>query len=249
LARIGGEAMEEKFTPGLRPLYRQVYDHLIEQVSAGAWKPGTALPSEQALGQQLGVSQGTVRKALDELTSNGVMERRQGKGTFVATNSEERSQFRFFRLCHPGGERVQPTAASQEVRRRAAVAEDIAWLGLAKTAKVVEIKRARLVEGQAVVFEKIVVPAAMFDGIDRRKPLPNSLYSLYHSVYGINIGSVKEELRADLAGAEDRKWLKLALGSPLLHIDRVAIAIDGTKVEWRVSRIDTRKFVYGVDLS
>lgn len=241
--------MEAKFTPGLRPLYRQVYDHLIEQVAAGAWKPGTALPSEQALGQQLGVSQGTVRKALDELTSTGVMERRQGKGTFVATNSEERSLFRFFRLCHPGGERVQPSAANQEVRRRSVTPEDIARLGLAKNAKVVEVKRVRMVDGDPVTFEKIVVPAAMFDGIEKRKPLPNSLYSLYHSVYGINIGSVKEELRADLAGVEDRQWLKLALGTPLLHIDRVAISIDGTKVEWRTSRCDTRKLVYGVDLS
>lgn len=241
--------MEAKFTPGVRPLYRQVYDHLIEQVAAGAWKPGTALPSEQALGRELGVSQGTVRKALDELTSNGVMERRQGKGTFVAANSEERSLFRFFRLCHPGGERVQPSAADQEVRRRAATAEDIARLDLARNAKVIEIKRARLVDGHAVIFERIVVPAAMFEGIDRRKPLPNSLYSLYHSVYGINISMVKEELRADLAGVEDRRWLKLASGTPVLHIDRVAIAIDGIKVEWRTSRCDTRQLVYGVDLS
>lgn len=241
--------MESKFTPGARPLYRQVYDYLIEQVAAGAWKPGTALPSEQALGQQLGVSQGTVRKALDELTANGVMERHQGKGTFVAANSEERSLFRYFHLCTPGGGRVTPSATGEQVTRRAASAADAAKLGLASRAKVIEIKRVRLIDQKPVIFETIVVPAALLPGLDTRKTLPNSLYSLYHAVYGINIGSVKEELRADRAGTEDRERLGVSLGSPVLHIDRVAFGIVGTRVEWRISRCSTAHHVYSVELS
>ncbi|MGH8123355.1 MAG: GntR family transcriptional regulator [Rudaea sp.] len=241
--------MESRFTPGVRPLYRQVYDYLIEQVAAGTWKPGAVLPSEQALGHQLGVSQGTVRKALDELTSNGVMERHQGKGTFVAANSEERSLFRFFHLCTPGGVRVTPSATGEKVTRRTATSADVAHLGLGKNARVIEIKRVRLIDQRPVVFETIIVSATMLAGLDKRKTLPNSLYSLYHSVFGINIGSVKEELRADLAGREDRDRLGVAVGSPLLHIDRVAFGIDGARVEWRISRCSTSHHVYAVELS
>lgn len=241
--------MESKFTPGVRPLYRQVYDYLIEQTAAGTWKPGIALPSEQALGQQLGVSQGTVRKALDELAANGVMERHQGKGTFVAAHSEERSLFRYFHLCTPDGLRATPSATGEEVVRRVATAADAARLGLSSRAKVTEIKRVRLIDHKPVIFETIIVPSAMLPGLDKRKTLPNSLYSLYYSVYGINIGSVKEELSADLARAEDRERLGVAVGSPLLHIDRVAFAIDGTRVERRISRCSTANHVYSVDLS
>jgi GntR family transcriptional regulator len=229
----------------VQPLYRQVYDRVIEQIVAGGWKPGTPLPSEQALSEQLGVSPGTVRRALDELANNNVVERRQGRGTFVAKTSESRSILRFFRLCYPDGRRVTPTAANHHVRRRIAHAEDISRLHLAKNAEVIETKRVRIVDGRAVISEKIVVAAAMFQGLERRKQPPNTLYSLYQSVYGISVGSVEEQLRADRANAEDRRRLGVDVGTPLLHIDRIAISIDGTTlVEWRVSRCCTSHFVY-----
>ncbi|MFO0452679.1 MAG: GntR family transcriptional regulator [Pseudomonadota bacterium] len=65
-------------SPHYRPLYRQVYDSLVRQIAEGAWRPGEALPSEQALAARLGVSQGTVRKALDTLAVEKLIERRQG---------------------------------------------------------------------------------------------------------------------------------------------------------------------------
>lgn len=241
--------MESKLLRGVRPLYRQVYDYLIDQIAAGAWKPGTALPSEPELGRQLGVSQGTVRKALDELTSNGVMERHQGKGTFVAANTEERSLFRFFRLCTLDGNRAVPSAAGEKVKRRTATPADAARLGIGRNVKVIEIKRVRLIAQAPVVFETIVVPAALFAGLEAHKTLPNSVYSMYHSLYGINIVSVREELRSVRANAEDRERLGVPTGAPLLHIDRVALGIDGTKVEWRISRFSTVDFFYSIELA
>ena len=86
--------------PGFQPLYQQVRELLLAKIASGAWRPAQALPSEQALAGELGVSQGTVRKALDALAAESVVERRQGKGTFVAQHTIESAQFRFFRLCH-----------------------------------------------------------------------------------------------------------------------------------------------------
>lgn len=236
-------------TPGFRPLYRQVYEYLVRQVSEGVWRPGEALPSEQALARELGVSQGTVRKALDALAVEGVMERRQGKGTFIAANTQERSLFKFFRLSRPNGERVVPQRGEEAVRRRSATAADAAKLGVRKGDKVVEVKRTRHVDGQPAVFETIVVPSALFPDIEQRAPLPNALYSLYQSDYGINIVTAHEQLRADAARAEDFTYLKLPPGSPVLVIDRVAVGLDGKLVEWRVSRCDTRNYVYAVTLA
>jgi GntR family transcriptional regulator len=236
-------------SPLYRPLYRQVYDFLVRQIAEGAWRPAEALPSEQALAEKLRVSQGTVRKALDVLAVEKLIERRQGKGTYVAEHTQERALFRFFRLAEPGGERTIPTSADEVVKRRPARAQETQKLHLERGEQVLEIGRTRLVGGQPVVLEKIVLPLRLFPDLDRRQPLPNTLYALFQQEYGVNIVSAEEELRADAARREDAKRLPLAVGAPLLHIERVAIALDGTRVEWRVSRCDTRHLVYAVTLS
>jgi GntR family transcriptional regulator len=236
-------------SPRYRPLYRQVYDFLVRQIAEGAWRPAEALPSEQALAAKLRVSQGTVRKALDALAVEKLIERRQGKGTYVAEHTQERAMFRFFRLAEPGGERTVPTSEDESVRRRRARPDEVRKLHLKKGAQVAEIVRTRLIGGQPAVIERIVVPLALFPDVDRRQPLPNALYALFQQEYGVNIVSAEEELRADAATREDCRRLNLKPGSPLLQIERVAVALDGRRVELRVSRCDTTHLVYAVTLS
>jgi GntR family transcriptional regulator len=237
-------------SPHYRPLYRQVHAALVRQIAEGAWRPGEALPSEQALAARLGVSQGTVRKALDALAVEKVIERRQGKGTYVAEHTPERSLFRFFRLSKPDGTRATPETRDDEtVRRRTARAVEQKKLGLEPGAQVVEIVRVRLIDSKPAILERIVLPLALFPDIDRRAPLPNALYSLYQREYGQNIATAEEELHADAAGKDDAKRLGVALGTPLLHIERIGVGVDGARVEWRVSRCDTRNLVYAVTLS
>jgi GntR family transcriptional regulator len=236
-------------SPHYRPLYRQVYDFLVRQIAEGVWRPAEALPSEQALAEKLRVSQGTVRKALDALAVEKLVERRQGKGTYVAEHTQERALFRFFHLAEPGGERTYPTSADETTRRRQARPAEARKLHLDRGAQVVEISRTRLIGGKPAVLERSVLPVALFPDIDRRRPLPNALYALYQQEYGVNIVSAEEELRADAATREDARLLGLKPGDPLLHIERVAIALDGKRVEWRVSRCDTTHLVYAVTLS
>ena len=245
----GGDETKLTDTPGYRPLYRQVYDIVVRRVVQGVWKPGEALPSEQALARELGVSQGTMRKVLDALTSEKLLERRQGKGTFIAENTQERALFRFFRMARPGGERMTPTRGEETVRVRASRAIEQAKLGLARGDKVIEIERTRLVDGRPAIREQIVVPVALFPGLEKRGPLPNTLYSLYQTEYGINIVSAQEELRAVAATAEDTTHLGVAAGEPILLIDRVATSLQDLKVEWRISRVRSDDMVYAVTLN
>lgn len=135
------------------------------------------------------------------------------------------------------------------LKRRAARPVELAKLVLKPGAEVYEVTRLRTIDGEPVILERIVVPAALFTGLERHDPLPNALYALYQREYGVNIVSAEEELRADAARKEDSRRLKLAPGAPLLHIDRVAISLEGHRVEWRTSRCDTTHFVYAVTLS
>ncbi len=237
--------------PDFQPLYKQVYDVLVRRIAEGSWQPAEALPSEHALAAELKVSQGTVRKALDALVAENLVQRHQGKGTFVAEHTQEHALFRFFRLARPNsdGDRVIPESTEARCKRRVATKTEIAKLHLKKGEKVVEIKRLRLIDGDPAVSEKIVVPLKLFPELDHQTALPNTLYSLYQSVYGVNVTVAKEELMAVLSNKTDEKYMGIKSGSPLLRVDRVAIGIDGQHVEWRVSRCDTRNIIYAIDIS
>jgi len=236
-------------TPGYRPLYRQVYEILVRRVAQGVWRPGEALPSEQNLARELGVSQGTMRKVLDSLTAEKLLERRQGKGTFLAENTQERTQFRFFRLARSGGKRLTPELGEEHVKVRLARPAERARLELAAGEHIVEIRRTRLIEGVPAIRESIILPAARFPDIEKRRSLPNSLYSLYQAQYGVTIVATHEELSAQLASADDHRHLGIASGDPILVIDRIAVCLQERKVEWRLSRVRSDDLVYAVTLT
>jgi len=237
--------------PDFQPLYRQVYEVLVRRIAEGTWRPGQTLPSEQALAVELGVSQGTVRKAMDSLAAENLILRRQGKGSFVAEHTQEHALFRFFRLARPSPDRepVTPQLGRTRVRARAASRSEQQRLRLAEGADVIEIRRTRLIDESPAINEKIVLPASLFPGIERQEALPNTLYSLYQNVYGISIAFAREELRAALADKRDAAALDIDVGTPLLQIDRIGVALDGRRVEWRTSRCDTRNLVYAVDVT
>ena len=91
-------------TPAFSPLYRQIKGLILKSLQAGEWKPGESIPSEMDLATRFRVSQGTVRKAIDELAAENLLVRRQGKGTFVATHAEQHVQYRFLKLVPDVGD-------------------------------------------------------------------------------------------------------------------------------------------------
>ena len=233
---------------GYRPLYKQVYERLIDQIIEGKREPGAALPSEQALAEEFGVSQGTVRKALNVLTAEKIIERRQGKGSYVSTHTPEKSLFRFFRLSRPGGEKTIPQPGTEKIRKRLAKRTERQKLDLAEGAMVFEIRRTRLIEDKPTLSEVIVVPEEIFPKLKDFSVLPNALYTLYQKEYGIQIMSTQEEIHAVTATKEDEEPLSVKAGEPILQMERVAIALDGRKVEFRSTRCNTSNLVFSVSL-
>lgn len=232
-----------------RPLYTQVYESLLKRIVEGEWRPGVALPSEQALANEMGVSQGTIRRALDALELEKLIDRRQGKGTFVAELTQELSVYRFFRLTRPDGRRTIPSSGDEILTRRAAQPPEEVALSLEPGTEVFEILRTRFIDGIPIVVERTVVPAHVFPHLETHSPLPNSLFALYQSEFGVNVVSTDERLRADQATAQDAERLGVRLGAPLLEIERVAVTVTGTRVEWRLSRCNTELCRYGVTLT
>ncbi len=105
------------------PLYRQIKDLIVQGLQRGEWKPGEMIPSEIDLAARFQVSQGTVRKAVDELSTENLLVRRQGKGTFVATHHEPRAQFRFLRVVPDDHEPTPATSSYLDCKRTRATGE------------------------------------------------------------------------------------------------------------------------------
>ncbi len=238
--------MEKTVTPDFRPLYRQIKELLIKRLAAGEWRPGDALPSETALAQAYGVSQGTLRKALNAMEAERLVERRQGKGTFAARHSAKRSLFQFFHLVGANGERQLPESQALRCRGGSATRAEQAALELDAGAAVTRIQRIRRLNGRPVISEQIIVPSALFPGLQRCLPgeIPNTLYEMYETRYDVIVVHANERLRAVAAGNDEARLLGVAPGSPLLEIDRIALNIEKRPVEWRISHCNTEHHCY-----
>lgn len=231
-----------------QPLYKQVYNLLTERIVCGELKPSESLPSEQALAKELGVSQGTVRKALNQMVAENLLKRRQGKGTYVTEHTEESSLFRFFRFREPGGDSIIPQTRVLSRERRVCNEQECMHLNLKPGELVVEMHRLRSLQGEAVIDERIIQPLSIFPDIDLQPKIPNFLYTLYQEKFGISIVEVHEELRAISAPEDSANNLGLAVGEPVLCVERASINIDGRVVEWSQALCKTEHFVYAANL-
>jgi GntR family transcriptional regulator len=230
----------------MQPLYEQVRTRLIEGISAGRWRPGEAIPSESALAQAHGVAIGTIRKAIDALVAAQVLDRRQGKGTFVTQHDESRRLFHFFHVVGEDGRKSYPEVRTLAFRRDRADASAASALAIAPHEKVIRIRNVLTVDGTPRIVDDITLPAALFPGLTEKIFLArgNTIYHLYQSRYGINVLRADERLRAVLANAEDARLLRLETGAPLLEIRRVALTFRDRPVELRISRVNTAAHVY-----
>lgn len=234
-----------------QPLYKVVIEIIIGRISSGALAPGAMLPSETDLGAELGVSQGTARKALMELEQRGLVQRSQGRGTFVTVRTPESSLFNFFRLRPPGGAPagtlVKPALEHERIHRRASTGQERAFL-FGAPQEVLEIERVRSLNGRPLVHEVSVVPQPLFPGLSERAPLPNTLYVFYQHAYSCIITRADEQIRATGATAHAAVALGIREGTPVLEVERIAIDLLDRAVERRISICLTEGFSYHVSL-
>ncbi len=233
---------------GFRPLYLQVKESLVRRLIDGAWQPGQMIPSEMELARELGVSQGTVRKALDAMTSENLLIRKQGRGTYVAEPEESRILFNFFRLVPNTGERAFPHSRILRRTKGKASREEAAAMAVAEGSDVWRIERVRAFDGDPLLVETLVLPAARFPGFEAEHEIPNNVYRLYSQRWGITIASAREKLTAIAATASDARNLGCEPRTPLLRIFRVAVDLEQNVVELRVSRCLTEKAHYLSDV-
>jgi GntR family transcriptional regulator len=237
--------------PLFRPLYEQIKILLTQSLVAGEWKPGEAIPSEIELAARFRVSQGTVRKAIDELAAENILVRRQGKGTFVASHNEPSYQYRFLRVTPDSGEKLYPKNLFFGLERGKAQGEPAKALQLKPGAAVLGFKRVMSFAGRPLILDEIVLEASQFPGMTlaELEEFHGSVYSFYESVFGVRMIRAEERLRAVAADSFASAHLKVAVGTPLLCVDRIAFTYGDKPVEWRRGLCLTDGFSYFNELN
>lgn len=236
--------------PRFSPLYRQIKDLLLEGLRSGEWRPGEAIPSEIELAARFRVSQGTVRKAIDELAAENLLVRRQGKGTFVATHGEPQVRFRFLRLTPDSGEAVAAQRELLEFRRARASAELARLLELKPGEQVIMLKRRIAFDGAPVLLEEVWLPGNRFKGVTAAAITEHqgALYNLFETEYGTRMVRAEERLKAVSADALAAELLGVAAGHALLQVERLSFTYGDTPVEWRKGVYNTDRHYYRSEL-
>jgi len=238
-------------SPTFSPLYRQIRGLIVQSLEAGEWRPGEAIPSEIELAARYKVSQGTVRKAIDELSAENLLVRRQGKGTFVATHTEARAKFRFLRLMPAEGEQEYPESRLLDCRRVRAGADVARQLEMKTGDSLVFLRRLLVFKGEPVVLDEISLPASLFKGLSPAKfnEYKGSMYHLFETEFGTRMIRAEERITAEAADDEIAKALQVPVGAPVLCVERVSFTYGDRPVEVRRGFYRTDRHYYKNDLS
>ena len=248
-ADAGGPA-----TPAFSPLYQQIKGLILQSLQAGEWKPGEAIPSEMELAARFRVSQGTVRKAIDELAAENLVVRRQGKGTFVATHAEQHVQYRFLKLMPDSGDQASEGPAQRNVlecKRVRATAEIGRALALRSGDPVVQVRRTLSFGGVPTILEDLWLPGNAFKGIsaEQMAGYHGPTYAMFELEFGVRMVRAEEKIRAVAADDQQAALLKVPRGTPLLSVERVAYTYNDVPMELRRGLYRTDTHHYRNDLS
>jgi GntR family transcriptional regulator len=225
-------------TPAFSPLYQQIKELILQSLQSGEWRPGEAIPSEIELAARYRVSQGTVRKAIDELAADNLLLRRQGKGTFVSTHAEQHVQYRFLRLMPDNGDRDREGPATREIidcKRLRASAEIARALALRSGDSVLQARRVLSFAGRPTILEDLWLPGAPFKGLtaERLRDYHGPMYALFETEFGVRMVRAEEKIRAVLPDAAQAALLRVGKNTPLLSVERVAYTYNDMPMELR----------------
>jgi GntR family transcriptional regulator len=236
-------------TPAFSPLYQQIKALILQSLQAGEWKPGEAIPSEMDLAARYRVSQGTVRKAIDELAAENLVMRRQGKGTYVSTHAEQHVQYRFLKLTPDSGDAASEGPAERHIidcKRLRATADIARALAMRAGDPVLQVRRTLTFAGVPTILEDLWLPGGPFKGLtaERLADYHGPMYALFETEFGVRMVRADEKIRAVKPDKLQCALLKVEQGTPLLSVERTAYTYNDVPMELRrgLYRTDTHHY-------
>ena len=232
-----------------KPLYRLVEDHLRQQILSGALVPGDLIPSEPQLAKHLDVSQGTVKKAIDNLVWENLLYRHQGKGTYVSRVDFAKSMFRFFSYGDASGRPIRIQKETPVRRLRRGPQKIRHQLGVAEGANLLYIERVGYIGGEPILIEYSWWAADLVPGLENEKEhIPDYFYALVMDKYEVPIIRADETLTAEAADPHTAESLEIEPGEPVIVLKRETYSLDNRLVEVRTTKGRADRFSYKTEI-
>jgi len=234
----------------MQPLYEEVKKKITESLIQGEWKPGEVIPSEVELACKYNVSQGTVRKAIDELSAESILIRRQGKGTYVATHNEENIQLRFLRLTSNLGLKEKLDNQLVAFSKEKATNKLAKILNINPASTILSLKRILTFNEKPLILDVIKIPAQSFRGLTAEMVVQKkgSMYRMYETDFGVRMLRADEKIKAISANFDAASLLNVKENSPLLSVERLSYTYDNKPLEWRLGLCITDNHYYRSEL-
>ena len=232
------------------PRHVQVRDELMRRVANRVWKAGEALPSEDKLAAEFTISVGTMRKAIQALEQEGVVERIHGKGTYVTRAFERASMLRFVRFR---GAKQQELPTARIIALRSEVGDEMARSKLqlrSHSEKTLYLHRSRSYGNDVVLVEHIWLPLKRFAKLEPflRHESPPLLYPVYDTLCGVAVSRAVDELSMGVLFKDDAAIFGVDPATSCMRIERMMHDHAGAVVEWRISFVPADRFHYTVEI-
>lgn len=230
------------------PVYRFVAEQIVTRIETGIWPAGTVLPAEVSLAKEFRVSVGTIRRALGDLTADGLLARRRKTGTVVTGRTPQQSLrffYDYFRLHSRDGDLQNSTSHMLQLSRRPASAVEAGFFDLDADADVHELHRLRLVDERPVMHETIILPARLVpDFPEDPADVPERLYPMLWYDFGLKISAIREKITAELATDRDCELLNLIPPAAVLVLHEIAYGEKAQPILLNYHRACTKNDVY-----
>ena len=247
--KSNSEGIDELDCNSALPLYYQLKELIKKKINENVWQRDQMIPSENEIAAAYGVSVGTVKKAYGELVHEGLLYRRQGKGTFIARPDFRRSFIRFFR--YGSGPEVEGITPGSRVLGASVMAPGPRVkeaLKLDKGDSVIVIKRLRTLHDVPFMLEDLYLPESIFKGFQDQDISQALLYPIYDAQYQAPIIWADEFLEPRIAGSEEATHLGISPGDPVIYLERIAYTLGDKPVEFRTSTGRGDRFRYHIEL-
>lgn len=226
--------------------YGKLATAIKERILRGEWRAGQMLPSESALSQEYGVALGTIRQAMSLLVQDGILQRQQGKGTFVTRGLDGPSMLRFFRFNPAEDGVISPQSTILQTRLREPSAQEALTFERPSKYKVLQFERLRSINDEPCLLESVVVPLPLFGPLLELElqEWDDLLYPMYQRRCGVIVNHVQDCLSFSHLNSTQARRLKLTSGHPCVLVERKAYDISNRCIEIRTTRGDAYSFTY-----
>lgn len=225
------------------PAYIKIHDAIKEQIDQRIWKIGDRLPSERDLADEFAVSRMTLRQAITLLVDEGILERRIGSGTYVASRRVQekmRGTTSFTEIISSQGK--TPSTKLISYQRKLASQTEMEKLGLRKTDFVIQMERIRYADNLPVVYELASIPELLIKDFERKDITEHFFKTLVEN--GYVIGKSQQVIYAKAASERVADYLEISKGHPILALTQISYFTDGRPFEYVRSQYVGERFEF-----